>query len=206
MTTDLKFKKHHHVVCSNAMRTLGMIKKTFGQLTSKQFLHVYKTYIRPKVEYAICIAAPFGETEKILIENVQKRSLKLVRWTPREKETIGSMNYEDCLKYLKLTTLRVRRLRGDLIEMYKLFHGYYDFDPLTIFEPKQECRTRANHHLCLEVQITRLEVVRRSFKHRVVKYWNRLTEDIVNANSLNVFKNKLDEYLYTFNMSNLDTY
>jgi len=79
MTTDLKFKKHHRVVCSNAMRTLGMIKKTFGQVTSKQFLHVYKTYIRPKIEYAITIAAPFGETEKSLLENVQKRSLKLIR-------------------------------------------------------------------------------------------------------------------------------
>ena len=206
MVIDLKFKKHHHMMCSNAMRTLGMIKKTFGQLTSKQFLHVYKTYIRPKIEYAISIAAPFGETQKALIENVQKRSLKLVRWTRREKEIIGSMSYEDCLKYLNLTTLRVRRLRGDLIEMYKLFHEYYDFDPFTIFELKRESRTRSNHHLCLEVQNTRLEVVRRSFKHRVVKYWNRLTEDIINANSLNMFKNKLDEYLYTLNMTTLDIY
>ena len=48
--------------------------------------------------------------------------------------------------------------------------------------------------ISLELQNTRLEVVRRSFKHRVVKYWNRLTEDIVNASSLNVFKNQLDEY------------
>lgn len=206
MSTDLKFRKHHQMVCSSAMRTLGMIKKTFGQLTSKQFLHVYKTYIRPKVEYVTSVAAPFGEAEKSLIENVQKRSMKLIRWTPREKEIIGSMTYEDCLKYLNLTTLRIRRLRGDLIEMYKLFHGYYDVDPLTIFELRRECRTRANHHLCLEVQNTRLEIVHRSFKHRVVKHWNRLTEDIINASSLNMFKNRLDEYLYTSNTPPLDIY
>ena len=130
--------------------------------------------------------------------------MKLIRWTPREKEIIGSMTYEDCLKYLNLTTLKIRRLRGDLIEMYKLFRGYYDFDPLTIFELKRESRTRANHYLCLEVQNSRLEIVHRSFKLRVVKHWNRLTENIVNQSSLNMFKNKLDKYLYTLNTLTLD--
>ena len=39
-----------------------------------------------------------------------------------------SLSYYDRLKKFGLTTLETRRLRGDLIEVYKLFKGYDNVD------------------------------------------------------------------------------
>jgi len=39
-----------------------------------------------------------------------------------------SLSYYDRLKTFRLTTLETRRLRGDLIEVYKLFKGYANVD------------------------------------------------------------------------------
>ena len=36
--------------------------------------------------------------------------------------------YEDRLIYLKLTTLETRRLRGDLIEVFKILEGFHNLD------------------------------------------------------------------------------
>ena len=53
------------------------------------------------------------------IENVQKRATKML-------PTMRDLRYEDRLRKLKLPNLRFRRLRGDMIEVYKLLTGLYD--------------------------------------------------------------------------------
>jgi len=42
--------------------------------------------------------------------------------------------YEDRINILKLTTLETRRLRGDLIEVFKMFKGFDNLDPFMLFE------------------------------------------------------------------------
>ena len=39
---------------------------------------------------------------------------------------MSDMSYPDRLRKLKLPTLAYRRIRGDMIEIYKLLHGKYD--------------------------------------------------------------------------------
>jgi len=41
--------------------------------------------------------------------------------------------YEDRLNILKITTLKTRRLRGDLIEVFKMFKGFDNLDPFNVF-------------------------------------------------------------------------
>ena len=40
-------------------------------------------------------------------------------------------SYEERLRCLNLTTLDTRRLRGDLIEVFKILKGFENVDPLT---------------------------------------------------------------------------
>ena len=110
------------------------------------------------------------------------------------------MTYENQLNILGLTTLKTRRNRGDLIEVYKLFHGFYDIDPLSVFQLKIGDRTRRNHNLTIYKQKVKTEVVRRSFQYRVVELWNSLDKHIVNAPSLNTFQNRLDIKLVELRM------
>ena len=53
------------------------------------------------------------------IEKIQKRATKLVI-------CLKNLPYVERLKQLKLPTLKYRRLRGDMIEVFKIVHNYYD--------------------------------------------------------------------------------
>ena len=54
-----------------------------------------------------------------IIEKVQKRATKLII-------SLKKLSYVERLKQLQLPTLKYRRLRGDMIELFKIVHNYYD--------------------------------------------------------------------------------
>ena len=39
---------------------------------------------------------------------------------------MSDLSYEDRLRALKLPSLGYRRVRGDMIEVFKITHGFYD--------------------------------------------------------------------------------
>ena len=53
------------------------------------------------------------------MEKVQKRATKLII-------SLKHLPYMERLKQLKLPILKYRRLRGDMMEVFKLVHNYYD--------------------------------------------------------------------------------
>ena len=55
--------------------------------------------------------------DRIVLERVQRRATKLVG-------SLSSLSYEQRLANLKLTTLELRRDRGDLIQVFKIVHGF----------------------------------------------------------------------------------
>ena len=61
------------------------------------------------------------------IEGVQRRATKLI-------SDITGYTYEERLSILKLTTLETRRIRGGLIEVFKMFKGFHNVDPLLFFK------------------------------------------------------------------------
>jgi ribonuclease P/MRP protein subunit RPP40 len=67
-----------------------------------------------------------GERNIDLLEGVQRRATKLI---PFAKDK----TYEDRLCYLGLTTLETRQLRGDLIEVFKIFKGFNILHPNVFF-------------------------------------------------------------------------
>ena len=69
------------------------------------------------------------------IEQVQKRATKQI---PEMK----NLNYEERLRKLKLPTLGYRRVRGDMIEMYKIIKGKYDKSVITLVKTAEESEVR----------------------------------------------------------------
>jgi len=65
------------------------------------------------IEYCVQAWSPHFRKNTDCLQQVQKRATKLV-------SGFKNMSYEDRLQRLKLTTHEKRRLRGDLIETFKI--------------------------------------------------------------------------------------
>ena len=76
------------------------------------------------------------------IEKVQKRATKLVI-------NLKKIPYTNRLQRLKLPTLKYRRLRGNMIEVFKMTYNIYDPDVSLKLEYNLGCGTRGNKYKLL---------------------------------------------------------
>ena len=183
---ELKFDIHTEKQVNKANSQLGLIRRSFDTLDKETFINLYKSMVRPHLEYCHAISYPRLERQAKLLENVQRRATKLV---PELKD----LEYEERLRRLKLPSLRYRRERGDIIEAYKFLHDYYDVEnnPLTLDDATR--RTRG-HSLKLKKIRCNTTMRQQFFSFRVINNWNKLPDNIVNAPSLNALKNRLDQH------------
>lgn len=105
---------------------------------------------------------------------------------------LRNTRYETRLKMLGLHSLKTRRLRGQLIEVFKIINKFdnLDFDKLFSFAGGI---TRNNGYK-LKGKRFETEVARHFFTYSIVDKWNALPANVVESTSVNMFKNKLDKY------------
>ena len=104
---------------NKANSMMGIIRRTFEYLDDKCFSTVFKSLVRSHIEYENQVWSPYLMKHITALENVPRRATELI---PGYKE----LDYKERLKRLNLPTLSYRRLRGDMIESYKILTGKYD--------------------------------------------------------------------------------
>ena len=147
---------------------------------------MYKAIVRPHLEYCIQTWRPYRKKGIDKLERIQRRTTKMI-------PELRDLSYESHLLQCGLTTLEIRRLRGDQIEVFKIVNGCEHVDRNMFFK-LQGSRTRG-HKAALVKEQCRLDMRKYSFSEKVINEWNKLPNDCVNASSVNMFKNRIDRYL-----------
>ncbi len=163
---------------------LFYLTRPFAALTSSIFLPLYKTFIRPHLEYAIQATHPILCRDAEALEKVQKLALKFVKG-------LRHVPYEAALKQLRLFYLTHRQIRGDLIAMFKITHGLLEFPMASTFV--YPTRQGLGGH-AFKFHQQRCCTRRRQFAFtvRAVPFWSKLPAEIVNASSVKSCKALLD--------------
>jgi len=127
ITSDLKSAAQVVEACKKANRALGMISRTIKYNSKSVLLSLYKTLVRPHLEYCTPVWSPHYARDKHMLKKVQHRFTRMV---PGMKE----LPYKSKLKLLGLWTLEERRNRADLLEMFKMLTGKSSVKFESLFE------------------------------------------------------------------------
>ena len=114
-----------------------------------------------------------------MLEKIQRRATKMVYG-------FNDLAYEQRLKRLNITTLETRRLRGDLIEVFKIVKGVDNVNFRNFFH--LSTTGLRGHSLKIFKPSFKHDVGKYTFSDRVIDCWNRLPENIIDCESLDNFK------------------
>ena len=123
------------------------------------------------------------------LEAVQRRAT-------RQIPGMKGKSYCERLRVLNLPTLSYRRIRGDMIEIYKIIKEKYDSNATKFIklwkDMAQRQGPRGNPNKMF-TQRAKYNIRKFSFAPRTAAMWNSLPNEVVNAPTVNIFKNRLDK-------------
>ncbi len=169
-----------------ANRNVGIIFRTFNFMDKDIFLNLYKSIVRPHLEYASAVWSLVFKKDKISIENVQRRATRLVN-------SLKNLSYEQRMKELGLPSLEYRRTRADMVQTFKILQDIDHVVKDKLFTMSTYTRTRGNSRKLFKRR-SRLQTRANVFSNRIVNAWNNLPETVVMAPSLNSFKSRLNTH------------
>ena len=177
ISDNLKSSDHIMGMVKKANQKIGMIRRCFSSLTKDKVLVLYRSIVRPILEYGSPVWNPHLRKDVNLIESTQRRCLRL------------------CNENIVLSSLEMRGHFTDLYEVYKYLNNLYKNGMTDMFSisPNQ-----LRGHTAKLVKPFRHSTVRRKFfAERVINSWNTLPKSVVAAPSLQSFKERLRGLLFS---------
>ena len=102
ISDDLKFHKHTQNICNKTKGEIGRIRRSFVTRTPCFLTNLYKTYVRPHLEFCSTVWNPVYQMDIDRIEKVQDKFTRLLKYsrvmTPAERNS-----------YLNISTHQERR-------------------------------------------------------------------------------------------------
>ena len=200
MHSSMKPTMQCEMAAKKANMALGMMLRSFHFQTKETLVPLYKTFVRPKMEFAAAAWSPWTAKNEVTLEKVQKRLI-------RSLSNCHTGTYEERLKIAGLTSLKERRVRGDLIETFKTLRGmnkvekneWFDIRSNEVTRP-----TRGNTTVVDGVEMKKTETLYKKpaageirnnfFTVRVARAWNELPEKVKEVKTVNSFKTAYDTW------------
>jgi hypothetical protein len=180
-----KTSSHCTLKSQKGLQVVGHIFRSFRSRNQKFLLNMFRTYVRPIVDYNSPAWTPHLKKDVMKIERVQRNFTKRIPGMSR-------YSYTERLRILKLNSLEETRIKSDLIMAFRMLKKQVDLNFNDFFEFAPELGTRG-HSLKLRIQHNRLDSTKYFFSNRVPHVWNSLPDALVTAPSVDVFKARLKE-------------
>ena len=114
---DNKFKPNLNCnkVFKSANSVIGLIRRSIINKSEEGMMILYKTLVRPKVDYCIQVWRPHTRKDIKILEKIHRRFTKMIAGYKRK-------TYTERLKKLGITSLEERHNRADMIQVYKILN------------------------------------------------------------------------------------
>lgn len=180
--SNLRFARHYRSIVNRAQHRAYLILHCFASREPIMLFRAFTVYVRPLLEYCSPVWAPVYKSDIDLIERVQRRFTKRL-------SGLSNLTYSDrLLKLNNVDTLELRRLKLDLVMMFKIYYKLVDMDFSQFFCLNNYTSTRG-HSLKLLKPVCNNNARQFSFSCRRIDAWNALPPAAVLASSVAVFKN-----------------
>ena len=186
ISSDLKVANQCNKAMRKASQMLGCIGRGISSRKREVVMPLYKSLVRPHLEYCVQFWRPYLQKDINTLETVQRRATKMVHG-------LCNKSYQERLEELNMYSLEQRRERGDMIAAFKYIKGCDQLEEGTIFQKKRCNRTRG-HEYKLEGGRFKGNVRKNYFTERVIDKWNILPSEVVEANTVEQFKHAWDKY------------
>ena len=137
VSSDLRPRAQCIQARNRANRVLGFISRSVSNRSAEVFLKLYLALVRPHLDYAVQFWSPYYRMDIKMLESVQRRMTKMI-------QGLINFTYEERLKQLNLHSLERRRVRADMIEVYKWMKGFNKGDIHKVLLVGEPGRTRSN--------------------------------------------------------------
>ena len=164
---------------------LGMIKKSFFQMDVKTLRVLYTTFVRQLLEFAAPVWSPYLQGDIDMLEKVQRRATRSI-------PMLSKLSYESRLEKMGITTLKVRRKRGDMIQLFKIFNKIEMVDLMRppVFNVNSVTR---GHDMKYIREICPVTTRQNFITNRSAPLWNSLKEETIISKTTNEFKKNFDK-------------
>ena len=193
INNKLQWNSHIDKISSEANRMLGFLWRTMYRGPKEIKDKVYKATVRQKLEYCSSIWDPYTSKSINKLEMVQRRATRFVMSKPHRK-TGAQPSVSDMIHNLGWPSLMDRRLDSRLTLFYKMKNNLTEVPVKYHPEPARNQRpSRKNSQQLLQQHVS-IDNYKYAFIPRTTVDWNSLPSEVVNAESLDVFKERLAAY------------
>ena len=175
-------------ICSmikKANSTLHLVARNLHNCSKSSRALAYTTLVRPKLEYCSSVWDPHHQKDIDALERVNRRAARVVHKKAYRQQDVSPTNL---LKELGWQPLEKRREQQRLTMMYKISNGLVAVPPSQLVKPTRTLR--GHNRKYIEIRTT-CNTARFSFYVRTIRQWNNLSEEIVSAPTLDIFKTRL---------------
>ena len=125
------------------------------------------------LEYRVNVCSPYLKKSINKMESVQRRATKMVK-------KICEMDYVDRLRFIKLNCLKDRRIRGGLIQVFKIIRSFEEVQLVCGLNfPLYRQRSRGNSFQLKMDLVENFSARYHLLLNRLVGTWNKLPEEVV---------------------------